>query len=72
MVDPKVHRSLLDEPGGKVTIDLDADEIRFGNHVAMFQTEPFARRCLLDGTDPLGFLLSALPEIEAFEAQRAL
>lgn len=55
---------------GPVTVDLDAEELRFGNHVISFETEPFARRCLLDGKDQMGALLAALPEIEAFEATK--
>ena len=61
--------ALTDQPGREVTIDLQAQELRFGNHVTPFATEPFARRCLLDGQDQLGALLGALPEIEAFEAR---
>ncbi|MBB4658880.1 3-isopropylmalate dehydratase small subunit [Parvularcula dongshanensis] len=71
VVSPEVHKDLLEQPGREVTIDLDAEELRFGNHVVPFSTEPFARRCLLEGNDPLGVLLNAMPEIEAFEEGRA-
>jgi 3-isopropylmalate/(R)-2-methylmalate dehydratase small subunit len=36
-----------------------------------FEVEAFARRCLLDGVDQLGYLLAQEPEIAAFEASRA-
>lgn len=62
-----VHAQLMAQPGTEMTVDLEAEEIRFGNHVVAFGTEPFARRCLLEGKDPLGVLTSAIPEIEAFE-----
>jgi 3-isopropylmalate/(R)-2-methylmalate dehydratase small subunit len=67
-VDQATHTRLLAEPGGRVSIDLEACEIRVGNHAPVsFSVEPFARRCLLDGVDQLGHLLHHLPAIEAFE-----
>ena len=71
VVDADTHALLLEQPGREVTIDLEAEEVRFGNHVKAFRTEPFARRCLLEGRDPLGVLLDALPDIEAFEGRAA-
>ena len=68
-VDEATLRTLTETPDREVTIDLEAQNLRFGNHVARFDTEPFARRCLLEGQDQLGALLDALPEIEAFEAR---
>lgn len=35
-----------------------------------FSVDAFARRCLLEGLDSLGYLLSHLPQIEAFEEGR--
>ncbi|GGY36416.1 3-isopropylmalate dehydratase small subunit [Parvularcula lutaonensis] len=69
-VSPETLTLLMEQPATEVTIDLEDNEIRFGNHVERFETEAFARLCLLEGKDPLGVLLDALPEIEAFE-QRA-
>ena len=37
---------------------------------ADFALDPFARHCLLEGMDELGYLLSKLPEIEAWERAR--
>ena len=71
VVDEETHARLLEHPGEPVTVDLQAGELRFGNHVARFRVEPFARRCLLDGVDPLGFMLSRDAAITAFEARRA-
>ncbi len=68
-VDKDTHQRLLSDPGAQVTVDLDAEELRFGNHVVAFRIEPFARRCLLEGTDSLGMLMFAIPEIEAYEAR---
>ncbi|ADM09325.1 3-isopropylmalate dehydratase [Parvularcula bermudensis HTCC2503] len=69
-VDEAILARLLEDEGGEVTIDLEAAELRFGNHVIPFETEPFARQCLLEGTDPLGALLLALPAIEEFEREK--
>ena len=62
---------LAARPGENATIDLDACELRFGNHVAKFNVEPFARRCLLDGVDTMGWLMGRMSSIEAYEKQRA-
>ena len=71
VVDEETHARLLEHPGEPITVDLQAGELRFGNHVASFRVEPFARRCLLDGVDPLGFMLSRDAAITAFEQARA-
>ena len=71
IVPPEVLADLHEQPGVEISIDLDAEELRFGNHVVSFSTEPFARRCLLDGQDSLDVLLSAVPDIEAFEGAQS-
>jgi 3-isopropylmalate/(R)-2-methylmalate dehydratase small subunit len=50
-----------------VTVDLDAREVRWGSERAAFLVDGFARRCLLDGVDELGFLLGLEPAIRAHE-----
>ncbi|MDZ4110383.1 MAG: 3-isopropylmalate dehydratase small subunit [Brevundimonas sp.] len=58
--------AFADQP---VTIDLEAGEIRRGNAAPTpFTVERFARRCLLDGVDTLGWLQARLPDIAAYEA----
>lgn len=72
VVDADTHAHLLAAPGGRVTIDLERCELSFGNEAPVsFQLEPFARRCLIDGVDPLGWLLDHVPNIEAFETRAA-
>ena len=34
-----------------------------------FPIDPFSQRCLLDGVDELGYLLSLAPQIAAYERQ---
>lgn len=54
-----------------VTIDLEAGEIRRGNAAPTpFTVEAFARQCLLDGVDALGWLQARLPDIETYERAR--
>ena len=71
-IEDATHEALLATPGAEVTIDLENCVVTFGNNVqASFKVEPFARRCLLDGVDPLGHLMNQLPQIEAYESQSA-
>ena len=71
VVDEATHARLMEHPGEPVTVDLEAGELRFGNHAAPFAVEAFARRCLLDGVDPLGFILDRGDAITDFEARAA-
>lgn len=69
-VDAATHEALLASPGAEVTIDLEDCAVRFGDgRTAGFTMEPFARRCLLDGVDPLGHLLNQIEAIEQYEAR---
>ena len=71
VVDEETHARLLEHPGEPVTIDLQAGELRMGNHVVDFSVEPFARECLLEGVDTLGWLVARAPSIEAYEREHA-
>ena len=71
-VDPNVHQALLAAPGSSVTIDLEACTLTLADGSRTpFEVEPFARYCLLKGTDELAFLLSLEPAIAAHEARGA-
>ena len=71
-VDRDTHRRLMATAGAEVAIDLETETLRLPDGAEIsFTVEPFARRCLLDGVDPLGFLLDRIPVIEAFERERA-
>ncbi len=71
VVDPDTHQSLLDNPGIELSIDIESATITLpdGSTVG-FPIDGFARHCLLEGIDQLGFLRQQLPTIEAFEAAR--
>jgi|SRR6266851_1214100 3-isopropylmalate/(R)-2-methylmalate dehydratase small subunit len=69
VVDPATHARLLSMPGVRVAVDLESRSIAFDGGRATFPVDPFARRCLLDGTDELGFLLARQEAIAAHEAE---
>jgi 3-isopropylmalate/(R)-2-methylmalate dehydratase small subunit len=71
VVDQETYADLVANEGQDVTIDLEACEIRRGNQAPVaFTVEPFARQCLLEGVDTLGWLTARIGEIEAFEKAR--
>ncbi|MEM9233799.1 MAG: 3-isopropylmalate dehydratase small subunit [Pseudomonadota bacterium] len=69
-LDAEAHAHMMGNPGAEVSVDLEQETVTIGNHQFPFSTEAFARRCLLEGQDSLDVLVSALPEIEVFEARR--
>jgi 3-isopropylmalate/(R)-2-methylmalate dehydratase small subunit len=70
-IDKAIHERLLATPGAEITIDLDSETLRMPDGSAVpFKVEPFARRCLTDGVDQLGFLLERVGAIEAYERAR--
>jgi 3-isopropylmalate/(R)-2-methylmalate dehydratase small subunit len=67
-VDEPTGQWLLEHPGAEVTIDLDTTTLRLPDGRAVeFPIEGFARYCLLNGVDQLGFLLARQAEIAAYE-----
>ncbi len=68
-VDAQTHAALLAEPFATVTVDLEACTVTQGTRQASFSIDPFARRCLLDGTDELGFLLAQESAIATYEGR---
>jgi 3-isopropylmalate/(R)-2-methylmalate dehydratase small subunit len=73
-VSPPVYQNLMQavvsDPATDVTIDLPAQQIGLpdGSSVA-FDIPPFARHCLLNDIDQLGYLRDQLPAIEEFESR---
>lgn len=71
VVDADAHRRLLQAPGEEVTVDLNACSVSLpGGGETSFTIEPFARHCLLEGIDPLGFLLDKTADIRRYEENR--
>jgi len=70
-VDPDSHAWLLEHPGARVRIDVEACRLQAEDGPeTTFDLEPFARKCLLEGVDALGFLLAQQAAIEAWEQRR--
>lgn len=61
------------DPDARATIDLERQVLTTPwSEEVPFEVDPFARRCLLNGVDALGFLLEQAAAIEAYEARHAL
>ena len=71
LVDEATNEWLLSNPGAEITVDLETTTLTLPNGQRVtFPMEPFARYCLMNGVDELGFLLSRNSEISAFESKR--
>ncbi len=73
IVDAATHRALLDllaaDPRAALAIDLAAQTVTLPDGRAVtFPIDAFARTCLLNGVDELGYLLDFEAQIDAYEA----
>jgi 3-isopropylmalate/(R)-2-methylmalate dehydratase small subunit len=60
--------ALQAEPDLEIAVDLEAQTVSLPNGPAhRFDIDPYRKRLLLEGLDELGFTLTQLPAIEAFE-----
>jgi 3-isopropylmalate/(R)-2-methylmalate dehydratase small subunit len=68
-VHQKLHAQLRADSDAQVTVDLASQTLTLpdGSQVS-FPIEPFAKHCLLNGVDQLGFLVQAEDAIRAYEA----
>ncbi len=72
VVDAATLAWLIANPGVNVTVDLTSTSLTLpGGKSVTFPIEPFARYCLMQGVDQLGYLLSKNAEITAYEKRRA-
>jgi 3-isopropylmalate/(R)-2-methylmalate dehydratase small subunit len=70
-VDEATAAWLLAHPGADIEIDLTTARLTLPTGVSSsFPIEAFARHCLLNGIDELGYLQSRMPDIERYEAAR--
>jgi 3-isopropylmalate/(R)-2-methylmalate dehydratase small subunit len=72
VVSPERHAALLAlvaaDPDGEWTVDLEAQQVILpGGDALSFEIDPFARTMILAGTDEIGYVLTRLPAIEAWE-----
>ena len=72
VVDEQTHAWLLQNPGASVKVDLQTSTLTLPNGIAVeFPIEAFARYCLLNGVDELGFLLQQAEAIARYEQLHA-
>jgi 3-isopropylmalate/(R)-2-methylmalate dehydratase small subunit len=68
IVDEQTHAWLLANAGVEVSIDIETTTLTLPDGTAVkFPLEAFARYCLLNGVDELGYLLSQDAAISAYE-----
>ena len=69
VVPPDVHAELLKDPTGTVKVDLPSQTLTLASgRKVEFPVDDFAKHCLLEGIDELGYILKQEPAIAAFEA----
>jgi 3-isopropylmalate/(R)-2-methylmalate dehydratase small subunit len=72
VVDETTSEWLLTHPGALVDIDLTAATLTLPTGASSsFPIEAFARHCLLNGIDELGYLRGKIGDIERYEAARS-
>ncbi|MEM6640526.1 MAG: 3-isopropylmalate dehydratase small subunit [Pseudomonadota bacterium] len=73
LVNDEIHQWLLTHPDVAVTVDLESMTLRLpGARQVEFELDPFARHCLMQGVDQLGFLLAQTSDVDAFERDQPL
>ncbi len=72
VVDEATSQWLLDHPGAEVDIDVKAATLTLPTGaVVSFPIDAFARHCLVNGIDELGYLRSRAGDVERYEAARS-
>lgn len=72
VIDEESHQWLLDNPGAEVTVDVARSVVILpeGQEIS-YPIDQFARYCLLEGVDQLGFLQNHLAQIQEYEEKRS-
>ena len=71
VVDLETHEWLMEHPATELIVDLENTEIILeSGKTVSFPIDSFARYCLLNGVDQLGYILSRESEINAYENQK--
>jgi len=71
VVDLETHEWLMEHPATELIVDLENTEIILeSGKTVSFPIDSFARYCLLNGVDQLGYILSHESEINAYENQK--
>jgi 3-isopropylmalate/(R)-2-methylmalate dehydratase small subunit len=68
VVDEDTHAWLLGNPGAEISIDLESRTLSLpSGRIVEFPLESFARYCLMNGVDELGYLLAQSGRIAEYE-----
>jgi 3-isopropylmalate/(R)-2-methylmalate dehydratase small subunit len=72
VLEPEVHQYLLDiyqlDSSVEITIDLENQVVQLPNaDKVSFPVDSFARHCLIEGVDQLGYILSHAEDIDRYE-----
>lgn len=71
VVDNEIHEYLLANPGVEVEIDVARSTLTLPDgRTADFTIDGFARYCLVEGIDQLGYLQQQMDDIQTYEARR--
>jgi 3-isopropylmalate/(R)-2-methylmalate dehydratase small subunit len=71
VIQADIHAELLKWPGIALKIDLASQTVTLaGGRTVEFPIDPFAKHCLLEGVDELGYMINQEPAIAAYEAKR--
>ncbi|MFO0744284.1 MAG: 3-isopropylmalate dehydratase small subunit [Myxococcota bacterium] len=62
---------LAADPAAELSIDLATQSLGFAGETVHFPIDAFAKKCLLEGLDELGYILAHADAIAAYEASRA-
>ena len=72
VVDEETHAWLLENPGAEVVIDIAASTLTLPDgRTVNYPIDSFARHCLLEGIDQLGYLQQHDEQIRNFEETRS-
>ena len=77
VVEPDIHRKIVEmieeAPDGEFHVDLDTQRVFLPDGSSFdFPIDPFAKKCLLNGLDQMGYIKSLEDQISAFETQRGI
>ncbi len=67
VIDEVSHADLLRQPGLTLVVDVEKLTVSWPGGEALFNLEPFARHCLIEGVDELGYLVSQEALISSYE-----
>jgi 3-isopropylmalate/(R)-2-methylmalate dehydratase small subunit len=77
VVEPDMHQKIVEMieevPDGELHVDLDTQRVFLPDGSFFeFPIDPFAKTCLINGVDQMGYIQSFEDKISAFETQRGI